>query len=75
MSYEPTFIDVMWAADMIGLIRDGGLLVFPSTQLMYQLRHPEKKLELLNVDKLEEFSDLHERTRSVFRVLGWSVVP
>jgi hypothetical protein len=50
--YKPTSEDLIWAAQMLALVRDGGSLVYPSTQLMYTVSHRNHTLTLMNPDIL-----------------------
>lgn len=76
--YEPTLIDIMWAKTMVNLIADGGLMIFPSTNLIYEVRQELKVLELVNIEILNtdpRNRELHGRSHNVFEMIGWKVIP
>jgi hypothetical protein len=60
---------------MMEMIKDGGVMVYPNTRLVYLVDHTCKKLTLQNPEELlDVFTDMtHERTRQVFLAIGYAV--
>jgi hypothetical protein len=75
MSYKPTEVDLEWARNMLDLVKDGGLLIYPATMVQYRLDHKNKKMTLENPEQLDEFPSfvIHQQTIEVFKVLGYAV--
>jgi len=75
MAYKPTEVDLAWARNVLAIVKDGGALAYPSTKVIYNLDHKNKKLTLQNPEQLEEFPSfvIHQQTIEVFKVLGYSV--
>ena len=75
MKYQPNSIDLAWAQRMIALIKDGGILAYPSTRVIYKLDRSNRRLVLQNPEQLRErdSKEIHEQTKDVFSVLGWKV--
>lgn len=75
--YHPTAIDLAWAKAMIGMVKEGGLLIYPSTGLVYKLFHKKKEMVLRNPEMLLIFESfvIHFQTIDVFKALGWKVKP
>lgn len=75
MSYTPNAVDLLWAQNVVAVLRDNGALAYPATKLMYRLRRPTKVLELTNPEELQdpESRETHERTVIVFNKIGWKV--
>lgn len=73
--YQPTAEDIEWAGNMIYMIRDGGILSYPATKLVYKLDKTNKKMTLQNPDQLRatDSNTTHEQTKIVFGELGWTV--
>lgn len=73
--YTPRDVDIAWARRMMRLIRDGGILSYPSTGLVYRVDHAAKTLTLLNPDMLMHFESfvVHEQTKTVFDLIGYEV--
>lgn len=65
--WTPTHDDLLWLAHMLELLREGGLLVYPATGLMYKVSHKNKTLTLQNPGflKVPENRKLHEMTKIV----------
>lgn len=81
-NYKPRPIDIDWAKTMIAQIKDGGILAYPATALIYRLHKDTKSLELLNTEILTEAglendhsTETHRRTVLVFKEIGWKVTP
>lgn len=76
--YQPNAVDILWADKIIKKVPTDGIICFPDTKLIYRLRHTIRVLELLNAEEELESDigqELHERTRRVFRLLGWETLP
>lgn len=77
MKYIPQPIDMEWAKIMIATLKDGGEVLFPSTQLHYRIDKSQRVLILLNPDMLAENFDsnwVHNLTREVFKTVGYEVI-
>lgn len=75
LQFEPTKEHIEWARDMIANIKQGGILHYPTSDLIYVLYHNQRKLVLLNPGQLL-YADsliLHFRTVETFGRLGWTV--
>ena len=74
--YQPDEDDIMWARRILNTVKDGGILVFPTTKLIYLINHREKTLLLENPHILaDEFSaSVHRRSIKVFRLIGYMVL-
>lgn len=75
--YTPSLIDITWARMMVNTIREGGIMIFPATLLVYQLHQELKVLELINplILNIPDNALLHGRSHKVFESIGWKVVP
>lgn len=73
--YEPDEMDIEWAKTVLNLIADGGILAYPSTQLIYRVDHLHQTVTLLNRQRLEDEDSaiLHRRSIRVFERIGWTV--
>jgi hypothetical protein len=73
--YQPTPIDVDWLKTMTGMLKEGGILAYPATSLVYKVWHKRKELELLNPQVLlsRDAHETHLRTVSVLKVMGWKM--
>jgi len=74
--YKPVAKDLDWAKQMMDGLRDGGVLKFPSAQLIYHVDHEHKALTLQNLDQTVESFDsfvVHEQTKIVFAQIGYTV--
>jgi hypothetical protein len=78
--YIPRPDDIAWALQMLALLKDGGLLIFPTTRLTYEVSHTSKTLTLVNPVVLYDDADsnynttVHRRTIAVFRAVGYQVL-
>ena len=77
MMYQPQLRDLMWAYSTLRHIVNGGTLAFPSTKLVYTVDHEHRVLTLLNTSQLSqaESHDVHERSKAVFDLLKYEVLP
>jgi hypothetical protein len=76
MAYKPTIIDIMWADSVLRMIDNEGIVIYPSSQLVYRVSHRSRVLTLLNPQHLGTDSvakDLHERTKAVFAFFEYTV--
>ena len=71
--YQPTEIDLIWFAQTLEIMNEGGLLVFPSSGLIYKVSHDHKTLTLQNPAKLQETicRELHAMTETVAAFFGY----
>ena len=76
-NYIPNEVDKLWARKMVDAIRNGGILAYPATELIYRLDQTAQILTLTNPEQLEFQipNEIHERTKVVFREIGWEVTP
>jgi hypothetical protein len=72
-SYQPTETELAWARCVSEPLADGGILVYPSSGLMYRLDRAARTWTLLN--PRPAFEGLHHWTRAVFGSLGYRVLP
>jgi hypothetical protein len=74
-SYKPTEIDIEWLKTVTGMIKNGGMLAYPSTQLVYRVWHQKHELELVNPSILlsRDSHETHLRTINVLKVMGWKM--
>ena len=73
--YKPTQTDIDWAKKMLRT-RDGGVLTFPSAQLIYEVDQDNKILTLQNPERLATHFDsfvTHQQTKIVFAQIGYTV--
>lgn len=72
----PSMFDVMWADSVLSMVKEGGIIAFPSTGLEYRVSHEYKQLTLINPELLKnpELTELHEKTKIVFSNLFYDVV-
>lgn len=75
MTYQPTDIDILWAKHMLKHVMDGGIMVFPSTGLVYKIEHKRKCLTLQNPEALLNPDSFitHHRTVQTFKAIGYTV--
>lgn len=75
MPYEPSQQDIEWASRVLAAISNGGILVYPSTGLVYKVDHDRQVITLTNTDRLNYFESfvVHEQTKEVLAVIGWGV--
>lgn len=71
-NYEPTAFDAIWLSTVLSLLADGGVLVYPSTDLMYTIDKPNATLTL-EMPLHDGNRETHERTIEVARSIGWKV--
>ena len=69
-TYKPKQRDVEWAKFVLSAITEGAVLVMPSYNLYYRVRHKVKKMVLILGDPK---SEVHLRTIAVFGKIGYSV--
>lgn len=76
IKWLPTPFDVMWADSVLSMVKDGGIVAFPSTGLQYRVSHEHKLLTLLDPALLKnpELNVLHEKTKIVFSHCYYDVV-
>lgn len=75
MPYAPTATDVMWAKNLVAMLREDGAWILPSTMLIYRINHTVKSLTLQNPERLDDRTSFmaHDAIRAVFGKLGYSV--
>lgn len=75
MKYEPTEVDLLWMAGVLEMIHEGGLIVFPSSGLIYKVSHQKRTLTLQNVDRLKDTvcATLHLMTTAVAARFSYEV--
>lgn len=73
--YTPTLQDIEWARAVIGTLHEGGLLVYPATNLHYQLDKSRRVITLTNPQQLFEREAFitHVQTIAVFAKIGYTV--
>lgn len=74
-NYIPTEEDFNWATNITRYIREGGMLAYPATRLIYCVYNRHKELILINPDELQDkySKQVHERTIVVFSKIGYTV--
>jgi hypothetical protein len=74
--FVPRPMDIAWANQMIELIKEGGTLIYPATDMIYEFHHSEKTLVLKNPSQLVYIDSLliHLRTVATFEKVGWTVI-
>jgi hypothetical protein len=77
--YKPNPEDIAWANKMLRLVKNGGVLGYPDTKLIYRIDHDAKTLTLLDSSVLydedgEHATTVHRRTITVFREVGYQVL-
>lgn len=66
MNYEPTAIDIHWARNMLAMLKDGGVMVFPATRETYRVNHRTKTVTLISAQ-----DETFDKTLEVFRRVGY----
>lgn len=74
--YVPAPDDLAWARTIAGATREGGIIAFPATHLIYRISHSYQTLTLLNPEILshKESAVLHRRTITVFAAIDYLVL-
>lgn len=74
--YEPNAGDLIWAWTIVNTMKEGGVLAFPLTLLIYQFHKHDKTLTLINPEILQdpESAEVHRRTIQVFSRIGYMVL-
>ena len=72
----PQQSDIDWLASAVSLVRDGGVLGFPSSGLVYAVDRAGRKLKLTTPEVLVRRSSLetHQRTKCIAKLLDWEVI-
>lgn len=75
-SYKPQLQDIVWANYVLSIIKHNGILGYPDSQLTYRVNLNRRTLTLLNPEVLSDESAqiIHERTKIVFKTVGYRVV-
>jgi hypothetical protein len=76
MPYEPTIVDLLWARNLLKLVVDGGMIVYPNTELQYRVLHSKQTLVLMNPHLLgiNSFAkEVHQISKLVFAKLNYTV--
>lgn len=75
-SYKPQLQDIVWANYVLSIIRHNGILGYPDTKLSYRVNLNRRTLTLLNPEVLSDDAAkiTHDRTKVVFRAIGYRVV-
>lgn len=76
VKYVPKPVDKEWMRGMLAIIKDGGILAYPSTGLVYHVDHQDKSLmlvdESLSTASLDSYV-VHQRTIAVLQAIGWKM--
>jgi hypothetical protein len=72
--YIPTLNDIGWARYTLNLVADGGMIVMPSTMMVYRVSHKEGTLTLTTAPDNLDNRDLHHKTHFVFAAVGYKVL-
>jgi hypothetical protein len=70
--YHPTPADLDWAETVFRPLKDGGLFVYPSSGLVYQLNRGAGIITLVNPHP--RMRRLHQWSVAVFEALGYMVL-
>jgi hypothetical protein len=75
VSYKPRPVDLAWAKNALSIIKDGGTLAYPETQMIYRVDHSNKQLVLQNPEQLMVFASfvIHQQSIAVFKALDYEV--
>lgn len=75
INYIPTDVDIQWAGNTVAVIKDGGVLAYPATKMVYKVDHTNKKLILQNVSQLDNYDSavIHAQSKIVFAEVGYTV--
>lgn len=73
--YQPTNEDIAWARNVTNLVKHGGVVTYPATNLFYKLDHHQRVMTLENPEQLERFDSfvVHIQTVAVFELIGYTV--
>jgi hypothetical protein len=76
LQFKPRDIDIMWARQMVATLKEGGTMMYPATELVYQIHHSTRTIVLMNPDQLIYVQSLivHLRTVATFEVINWKVI-
>ena len=72
--YAPTYHDMMWAANMLQIMNDGGVWAIPGNCSTYIFDHTNKKLIRTATADPKDTTEIHSKTIAVFNAVGYSVV-
>lgn len=75
-SYIPTQSDIAWLRGVISMLKNGGVIGFPSTLLVYRLDIPRHELVLISPPEVfedEDARETHARTICVAAAIGYEV--
>ena len=74
--YTPNEIDIEWAKTVLRIIKNDGIVQFPSSGLVYQINHDKKTLTLRNPEILMETGAFitHLKTVEVFKDVEYTVI-
>lgn len=75
MTYVPDFSDLIWAQRKIANTRDGGVIAYPNSKLLYRVDKTRRVWKLLNPEILIDLTanELNEATKSVLAFINWEV--
>lgn len=75
INYLPHPVDIRWLKDMLSLVSQDGVIVYPATRLFYRVDRRLHTLTLVNPKQLSvpDSQRVHQRTIAVAHVLGWQV--
>lgn len=76
MKWSPSENDMLWLAQTLGMLGNGGTLAFPDAMLVFSVNKADKKLLLLNPEVLAmpNSRETFERTKIVALLLGYEVI-
>lgn len=76
-TYKARAIDLAWARNVVNMLSDGGVIGYPSTELIYRINKKAKELVLTNPEKLFHLPSFitHYQTIDVFKQIGYTVLP
>lgn len=76
MSWRPSLGDILWLSQTVQMLKDGGILLFPTSRLMYRVDNRRQTLTLLNPQVLSEDEhsrETHARTKRLLPFLGYTM--
>jgi hypothetical protein len=73
--YEPRYIDLQWMKGVLEITKEGAVIVYPSTGLIFNVSHENRTLTLTNPEKLSDrdCQDVYERTIPVAGFFDYTV--
>lgn len=76
MKWSPSENDMLWLAQTLDMLQDGGSLAFPDAMLVFSVNKKDRKLLLLNPEVLSmaPSRQTFERTKIVALLLAYEVI-